>query len=213
MIGYGISLQIIPFFFQELTHRDATAITNIAFQIGAITAVFAFMQMISAPFWGWLSDKSGKRKNILLIGISGYALSLALTGLSSSIHWLYVTRMLNGLFSAAVIPIAIAYIIDVVPKGVRTKGLAWHGTIVGLGVVSMVCGLVMAFPQGTLVAGFIDRFSAVRGTTYRSDYHGKWSCFTHVQSNNKYNPGICWYSSIWHGGHNTKHNSDDFSTC
>lgn len=136
MIGYGISLPIIPFFFQELTHKNVTAITNIAFQIGAITAVFAFMQMISAPFWGWLSDITGKRKNILLIGISGYAISLALTGLSSSVHWLYVTRMLNGLFSAAILPIAIAYIIDVVPKELRTKALAWHGTIVGLGVVA-----------------------------------------------------------------------------
>jgi DHA1 family multidrug resistance protein-like MFS transporter len=44
--------------------------------------------------------------------------------------------MLNGVFSAAVLPITSAYIVDVSPSEFRARGLAWHGTSVGLGVVS-----------------------------------------------------------------------------
>jgi DHA1 family multidrug resistance protein-like MFS transporter len=49
---------------------------------------------------------------------------------------LYGARMLNGVFSAAVLPIASAYIVDVTPLEFRARGLAWHGTSVGLGLVS-----------------------------------------------------------------------------
>jgi DHA1 family multidrug resistance protein-like MFS transporter len=136
MIGYGISLPVIPFFLQNLAQSHSSVATNIPFHIGAITAIFAFMQMIFAPFWGWLSDLTGRRRHILLLGLGGYAFSLALTGFSPSVGWLYSARALNGIFSAAVLPVTTAYIVDIVDDRTRTKALAWHGTVVGLGVVS-----------------------------------------------------------------------------
>jgi len=136
MIGYGISLPVVPFFIQDLAQSPDAGSAVITFHVGAITAIFAFMQMISAPVWGRMSDKTGRRKTTLLLGLSGYAVSLALTGFSIDVTTLYLARMLNGLFSAAVLPIASAYIVDAIPEEHRTKGLAWHGTVVGLGVVS-----------------------------------------------------------------------------
>ena len=137
MIGYGISLPVIPFFVQELADgSNIISAKSISIHIGAITAIFALFQMLCAPIWGRISDLTGKRKQVLLIGIGGYTISLALTGVSPAIVWIYAARALNGMFSAAVLPIAIAYILDVVPERWKTRGLAWHGTVVGLGVVT-----------------------------------------------------------------------------
>ncbi len=136
MIGYGLSLPLVPFFLQELLALKDVTTTQLSIHVGAVTAIFAFMQMIFAPLWGRLSDKTGRRKFILLFGLSGYTLSLLLAGFSSSIIMLYGARMLNGVFSAAVLPIASAYIVDVSPSEFRARGLAWHGTSVGLGIVS-----------------------------------------------------------------------------
>lgn len=136
MIGYGLSLPVLPFFLRELAqYRDLTS-AKISLHVGAITAIFAFMQMVFAPFWGKLSDFTGRRRPILLSGLAGYAISMALAGISKNIIMLYGARMLNGVFSAAVLPIAGAYVVDVVSKEHRARGLAWHGTAVGLGVVT-----------------------------------------------------------------------------
>ena len=127
MIGYGISLPVIPFFVQELADgSNIISAKSISIHIGAITAIFALFQMLCAPIWGRISDLTGKRKQVLLIGIGGYTISLALTGVSPAIVWIYAARALNGMFSAAVLPIAIAYILDVVPERWKTRGLAWH---------------------------------------------------------------------------------------
>lgn len=136
MIGYGLSLPLIPFFLQELLGLKNVTSAQVSIHVGTVTASFAFMQMIFAPLWGRLSDRTGRRRLWLLFGLSGYALSLAMVGLSDNVGMLYVTRMLNGIFSAAVLPIASAYIVDITPRKFRARGLAWHGTSVGLGIVS-----------------------------------------------------------------------------
>jgi DHA1 family multidrug resistance protein-like MFS transporter len=136
MIGYGLSLPVLPFFLQELAQGRSVTSTAVSLHVGSITAVFALMQMLFAPLWGRLSDHSGTRRPILLLGLAGYAASMALAGISKNIFMLYGARMLNGTFSAAVLPIASAYIVDAVPEKHRARGLAWHGTAVGLGVVT-----------------------------------------------------------------------------
>ena len=136
MIGYGLSLPLIPFFLQQLLGLKNVTSAQVSIHVGTVTASFAFMQMIFAPLWGRLSDRTGRRRLLLLFGLSGYALSLAMVGLSDNVGMLYGTRMLNGIFSAAVLPIASAYIVDITPREFRARGLAWHGTSVGLGIVS-----------------------------------------------------------------------------
>jgi len=136
MIGYGLSLPVLPFFLQELAQLQDLTPQKISLHIGAITAVFAFMQMLFAPLWGKLSDQTRRRRPMLLLGLSGYAISMGLAGVSKNIVMLYGARMLNGVFSAAVLPIAGAYIVDTASEEHRARGLAWHGTAVGLGVVS-----------------------------------------------------------------------------
>lgn len=136
MIGYGISLPVLPFFMKELARAQGVGVSQLSLHVGAVTAIFAFMQLLFAPLWGMLSDKTGRRKPLLIMGLAGYVVSMALAGVSHNITTLYAARMLNGIFAAAVLPIAAAYIVDVIPVKHQAQGLAWHGTAVGLGVVS-----------------------------------------------------------------------------
>ncbi|NOX24905.1 MAG: MFS transporter, partial [Deltaproteobacteria bacterium] len=136
MIGYGISLPILPFFMRELAQSQGIGSNQLSLHVGAVTAIFAFMQLLFAPLWGMLSDRTGRRKPLLIMGLTGYVVSMGLAGASQNIATLYAARMLNGIFAAAVLPIAAAYIVDVIPAKHQAQGLAWHGTAVGLGVVS-----------------------------------------------------------------------------
>jgi DHA1 family multidrug resistance protein-like MFS transporter len=136
MIGYGISLPVLPFFMRELAQSQGISPNQLSLHVGAVTAVFAFMQLLFAPLWGMLSDRTGRRKPLLIMGLAGYVVSMGLAGVSHNITALYAARMLNGIFAAAVLPIAAAYIVDVIPARHQAQGLAWHGTAVGLGVVS-----------------------------------------------------------------------------
>ncbi len=49
MIGYGLSLPLVPFFLQELLELKDVTTTQVSIHVGAVTAIFAFMQMIFAP--------------------------------------------------------------------------------------------------------------------------------------------------------------------
>jgi DHA1 family multidrug resistance protein-like MFS transporter len=136
MIGYGISLPILPFYLQKLALKGGLSPQNISVHVGALTAAFAFMQMIFAPLWGKWSDNLRRRKPLLILSLSGYAFSLALTGLSENIGMLYGTRMLTGIFASAIFPLTTAYIVKLSSEKQLVKRLAWQGTTVGLGVVS-----------------------------------------------------------------------------
>ncbi len=136
MIGYGISLPILPFYLQKLALKGGLSPQYISVHVGALTAVFAFMQMIFAPLWGKWSDSLRRRKPLLILGLTGYAFSLALTGLSENIGMLYGTRMLTGIFASAIFPLTTAYIVEVSSEKQLVKRLAWLGTTAGLGVVS-----------------------------------------------------------------------------
>lgn len=64
MIGFAIVLPLLPFYAENL---DATPKT-----IGWIIASFSIAQLISAPLWGRVSDRYGRRP-ALLIGLSAPA--------------------------------------------------------------------------------------------------------------------------------------------
>ncbi len=84
-------------------------------QIGSIFATSAFVWMLFSPIWGSLSDSIG-RKKVVIIGLSGFAISLILFSFTISIGQagkltglllfilLVAARVLNGLFGSATRP-------------------------------------------------------------------------------------------------------------
>ncbi|MDD5608730.1 MAG: MFS transporter [Ignavibacterium sp.] len=130
-VGYGLTLPLLPFFVERMSSSVMSQET-VSLHVGMITGVFALMTVLFAPLWGKLSDSIG-RKPLFSIGLIGTAISIFLFGISSNLTWLYSSRILGGIFAAAVIPVASAYVSDLTSVGMRGKVLAWIGGASALG--------------------------------------------------------------------------------
>ena len=62
MVGFAIVLPLLPFYALDF---HATAV-----QVGWLMAAFSIAQLLSAPLWGRVSDRYGRRP-ALLIGLYG----------------------------------------------------------------------------------------------------------------------------------------------
>jgi len=81
MLGYGIVIPILPFYTESMGAGGT--------ELGLLVASYAVMRLIFGPIWGSLSDRVG-RKPILLIGISGYAITMVWFGLATELWMLFV---------------------------------------------------------------------------------------------------------------------------
>ena len=132
MIGFGITLPVLPFFVERLALGEAASRETVALHVGALTSAYALTQLGLAPLWGWWSDRYG-RKPLIVIGLGGFALTQAIFGLGTSLPLLYSARLVAGVFSAALLTAASAYVADTLPSTVRGRGMAWMGTALSLG--------------------------------------------------------------------------------
>ena len=153
MIGFGITLPVLPFYVERLALADGSSQQSIVLHVTLLTAVYALMQLIFAPLWGGWSDRIGRRP-LILIGIAGYIVAQVMFGLSTSLWLLYAARIVGGILSSATLTVSAAYVADMTTNEERSRGMAWIGTTVSLGVV---VGL------------------ALGGLLSRQDWHFNWS--------------------------------------
>lgn len=117
---------LLPFYAKEFQATEAV--------IGLLASSFAIAQFLFAPFWGRLSDRYG-RKPIISMALAGLSISYFIFAISQSLNWLFVSRFLQGLFSAAALPTATAYVADVTTKEERIKGMSRLGASLALGFI------------------------------------------------------------------------------
>jgi DHA1 family multidrug resistance protein-like MFS transporter len=134
MIGFGLTLPVLAFYIERLALAEGATSQQASAHVGALTGIFALMQFFFAPLWGRLSDRAGRRP-LFLIGLNGYAISMALFGMGTNLAMLYAARILGGMLSSAVLPAASAYVADLTAEKERGRGMAWLGSAIGLGVV------------------------------------------------------------------------------
>jgi MFS family permease len=75
-------------------------------EVGWLSSALSFAFALSALGIGYLSDKTGKRKSILLVTVTIFSLCSALSGLASSFVVLLLSRMLMGTAEGGVLPIS-----------------------------------------------------------------------------------------------------------
>lgn len=100
---------------------------------GILGALYSLLQFIGAPIWGSISDKIG-RKPVLLISLTGLAISYLLWFFSGSFTLLIISRIIGGLMGGN-ISTATAVVADVTTKENRSKGMAFVGIAFALGFV------------------------------------------------------------------------------
>lgn len=133
MSGVGIILPVVPSHIARLGLVGASN-AQVALHVSLLAAGYALMQLLLAPLWGRLSDSIGRRP-LLAIGLMGFAVGQALCGLVTSLVALYAIRLGTGLFSAAIIPAAFAFVADTTSDEDRTKGMAQLSAAAGIGFV------------------------------------------------------------------------------
>ena len=134
MTGYGVTLSVLPFHIERMALAEGTTAEGSSVHVGLITGLFALMQFFFAPLWGKLSDRIGRRP-VLMMGLFGFALVNFFFGLSSNLLMLYLSRLIGGGLSAAVLPVSAAFVADLTIESQRGKGMAWMGSAAGLGVM------------------------------------------------------------------------------
>ena len=139
MLGVGIISPLLPIIAENL---QATGVW-----IGLIFASFSMARVVSLPVFGRLSDKFS-RKKIFSAGLILYTAIAILYAFSDTKEELLFVRILHGISSAMVIPVAMAQVAYLSDKGELGKNL---------GLVNSSIFLGMAF--GPLMGGFFaDRF-------------------------------------------------------
>ncbi|UAL53158.1 MFS transporter [Metabacillus dongyingensis] len=126
MVGIGLVIPILPFYVEKFGADSAT--------LGFLVAVFALMQFFFAPIWGRLSDRIG-RKPLITLGLFGFALAEFIFAFATDLWMLFLSRIIAGIFGAAIMPSAMAYVSDVTTPEKRGQGMGYLGAAMGLGIV------------------------------------------------------------------------------
>ncbi|MFC1927567.1 MFS transporter [Chloroflexota bacterium] len=133
-LGVGIIAPIIPIYAMDL---GATGVT-----LGLMIAAFSISQGALQPVVGSLSDRHG-RKRFLVAGLSIYAVVGLTYTLATSVEHLILIRLFNGVGSAMIAPIVMAYIGDLAPQGQEGKymGMLNIALFAGIGAGPILGGV------------------------------------------------------------------------
>ena len=125
MIGFMIVLPLLPFYALKLHATPET--------IGRLIASFSVAQLVSAPIWGRVSDRYGRRPAVL-IGLSASAAAYVVFGLAHSVWLLFLSRLVQGA-GGGTTGVAQAYVADTVDPADRARALGWLSAATSAGVM------------------------------------------------------------------------------
>jgi multidrug resistance protein len=125
MIGFMIVLPLLPFYALKL-HASPE-------MIGAMIASFSIAQLVSAPIWGRVSDRYGRRP-ALLIGLSASAIAYVVFGFADTVWLLFASRVVQGA-GGGTTGVAQAYVADTVEPKDRARALGWLSAATSAGVM------------------------------------------------------------------------------
>jgi MFS family permease len=146
--GFGIVLPILPFLIEQFAGQNDLA--SIGSHTGLLMGVYVLAVFLFAPLWGAISDRRG-RKPVILLGLSGFAVTVFVLAKAENLPVLYLGRFLSGAFSAAVTPAAFALIGDHAPD------MAWRARRFALVNIAGSLGFFI----GPMIGGLAVRSSAV----------------------------------------------------
>lgn len=125
MIGFLIVLPLLPFYGERFGATETT--------IGLLISTFAFAQLASAPLWGRLSDRWGRRP-VILGSLLVSAGAFVLFGLAESVWLLFLSRFVQGV-GGGTTGVVQAYVSDSMAPDQRTRGLGWLTAATSAGVM------------------------------------------------------------------------------
>jgi DHA1 family tetracycline resistance protein-like MFS transporter len=129
MISIGVMLPVLPHIVGTFTKSNDEQTLSFL----AVTAAFGFANFIGSPVLGALSDRFGRRP-VLLLGISGLALSFFVTAAATALWMLVAVRFFSGAMQSNV-SVANAYVADITPPEERAGRFGLVGAMFGVGFI------------------------------------------------------------------------------
>lgn len=126
-LGFGIIIPILP---EVIVQQNLSEI-----HVGGLLTIYALASFFTAPLWGALSDRTG-RKKLIMIGLIGFSLSFFLFALFiDNLPMLYVSRIIGGVFSGALYTAVTGFVGDMTTEENRNKYMGFLGMSIGLGFI------------------------------------------------------------------------------
>ena len=144
-IGFMIILPLLPFYATRLHASPET--------VGRLIASFSIAQLLSAPVWGRVSDRYGRRP-ALLIGLTASAVAYAVFGIADAVWLLFASRIVQGA-GGGTTGVAQAYVADTVEPKDRARALGWLSSATAAGVIFGPAIASFAFRLGSEAPGLV----------------------------------------------------------
>ncbi len=103
-------------------------------QINWVLTSYITAAAIMTPPSGYFAGRFG-RKRVLLIAIAGFVVASVLCGIAQSLLQIVGFRLLQGLFGAALVPLAQSILLDIYPPEERGSAMAVFGVSIMVGPV------------------------------------------------------------------------------
>jgi DHA2 family multidrug resistance protein len=126
-------------------------------QVSWVLTSYLVTLSVMTPLWGVLSGNFG-RKPLVLLAIVGFTTFALLSGLSHSLEEIMMWRALQGIFGAALLPVALSWLLSLYRREDFSIAMAWWG-------VGMMFGPVF----GPTIGGYVAEY-----------YNWRWAFYLNV---------------------------------
>ncbi|WP_081655488.1 MFS transporter [Halopiger goleimassiliensis] len=160
-IGNSFLVIVIPLYVASPAVGGATFGLAESMVIGIILSLYGFLNSSFQPFTGRLSDRYGRRKPFLLIGLGGLTVTNLAYLLADSYASLLVVRGLQGISVSFIVPASVALVNELATTGDRGGNMGVYNTfrLLGFGAGPIAAGTVVtlgpfSLPGGITITGF-----------------------------------------------------------
>jgi len=132
-LSFGLMIPVLPGLIRSFFGAGATTATTAAaadWQF-VFTLTWGFMQFVSGPVLGMISDRYGRRP-VMLISILGLSLDFLVMAFAPTLAWLLLGRVMSGA-TAASFSTANAYVADIATPQTRARYFGWMASAFSVG--------------------------------------------------------------------------------
>jgi MFS family permease len=139
MVGLLMVLPLLPYYATRFVGQgplwramDSVGMGGEGAVIALLVSSFAVAQLLSAPMWGRVSDKFGRRP-ALLIGLGASVIAYVVFALANTLELLFLSRIVQGA-GGGTVGVIQAYVADATEPKDRAKSLGWLSAATNAGV-------------------------------------------------------------------------------
>lgn len=162
-VGNSFLIVVLPLYIASQSVTGETFGLSTSLITGIVLSLFGVVNSIVQPFAGRLSDKTGKRKLFVLIGLVMFFFANAAFTIADTYVSLLFVRMLQGVGAALTITSSVALVSEVSTNKDRGNNMGVFNTLrlIGFGVGPLLSGiLIEAGPYNLPVLGETSGFFA-----------------------------------------------------